>query len=63
MILLIELKDILGSDLINICKEAAMMPIRRVEDTTNCKLEYLKFWKLNLKTRMNNSFKGLNKLP
>ena len=31
-----------GSDLINVCKEAAMMPIRSIEDITNCKLEHLR---------------------
>ena len=31
-----------GSDLINVCKEAAMMPIRSIEDITNCQLEHLR---------------------
>ena len=31
-----------GSDLINVCKEAAMMPIRSIEDITNCQLENLR---------------------
>ena len=31
-----------GSDLINVCKEAAMMPIRSIEDITNCVLENLR---------------------
>ena len=31
-----------GSDLINVCKEAAMMPIRSIEDITNCELENLR---------------------
>ena len=31
-----------GSDLINVCKEAAMMPIRSIEDITNCQVEHLR---------------------
>ena len=31
-----------GSDLINVCKEGAMMPIRSIEDITNCELENLR---------------------
>jgi SpoVK/Ycf46/Vps4 family AAA+-type ATPase len=31
-----------GSDLINVCKEAAMMPIRSIEDIANCQLEHLR---------------------
>ena len=31
-----------GSDLINVCKEAAMMPIRSIEDITKCQLEHLR---------------------
>lgn len=31
-----------GSDLINVCKEAAMMPIRSIEDISNCQLEHLR---------------------
>ena len=31
-----------GSDLINVCKEAAMMPIRSIEDITNCQVENLR---------------------
>ena len=31
-----------GSDLINVCKEAAMMPIRSIEDITSCQLEHLR---------------------
>ena len=40
--IIIKTKGYSGSDLINVCKEAAMMPIRSIEDITNCQLEHLR---------------------
>ena len=35
-------KEYSGSDLINVCKEAAMIPIRSIEDITYFQLEHLR---------------------